>query len=168
MNIYRLRVTQFVSIACLTLASTAPLCAQPAFDLQVTDAWIRWLPANLPSAGYMTLTNRGSMAQVLIGASSTDYGEITLHQSRRIEGMNGMVPIDSIKLAPKTSIDFARDGYHLMLMQPHRSIRAGERLAITLRFSNGQSMTIPFTIRATNPSTSETLPSLASRHAVIV
>jgi periplasmic copper chaperone A len=166
MKIYRFHVSQFVSIVFLTLANTDPLLAQSAFDLQVTDAWIRWLPANLPGAGYMTLTNRGSTAQLLIGASSSDYEEITLHQTRKIGGMNGMAPIDGIKLAPKASVNFEREGYHLMLSQPHRSIRAGERIAITLRFSSGQSITVPFAVRGVDQNTHKIGHSHAARPAV--
>jgi copper(I)-binding protein len=167
MKIYGFDVSQFVSIVFLTLADTDPLPAQSALDLEVTDAWIRWLPASLPGAGYMTLTNRGSTAQLFIGASSSDYGEITLHQTRKIGAMNGMAPIDGINLAPKASVNFEREGYHLMLSQPHRSIRAGERIAITLRFSSGQSITVPFAVRGVEPSTNKTGHSYAARPAVI-
>jgi copper(I)-binding protein len=168
MKIHGFRVSQFVSILFLTLANTDPLIAQSAFDLHVTDAWIRWLPASLPGAGYMTVTNRGSMEQLLIGASSSDYEEITLHQTRTTGGMSGMAPIAGIKLAPQASVNFEREGYHLMLSQPHRSIRVGEKIAITLRFSSGQSITVPFAVRGVDQSTNKTGHSLAARPAVAV
>jgi copper(I)-binding protein len=139
-NIYVRYFVPFVS--CVALQ------AQPASGIVATEAWIRWLPANVPSAGYITLANRGSVTQVLIGASSPDYGEITLHQSRKIGGMNDMARVDAIKLGPNTSVNFLRQGYHFMLTQPQRSVGADERVPITLRFSSGESLTVQFVVRA--------------------
>jgi copper(I)-binding protein len=147
-NTYAQHFVPFVSSIFLTFSSIAALRAQPPPGIGATDAWIRWLPANVPSAGYITLANKGTVPQVLIGASSTDYGEITLHQSRNIDGMSGMAPVDAIKVGPKTSVNFLRQGYHLMLTQPHRSVGAGERVPITLRFLSGQSMSVQFVVRA--------------------
>src|SRR5450631_1987452 len=73
--------------------SLSTYAAQPSFDVQVTDAWIRWLPADLPGAGYMTLTNVGSTEQVLTGATSLEYAQVEFHQTRGSNGMNAMSPV---------------------------------------------------------------------------
>ena len=112
-----------VASALLILTGIAAHGAPAAFDIRATDAWIRWLPAGLPGAGYLTLTNAG-----------------------------GMLPIDSIILAPNVSVDFAQAGYHFMLMQPRHPLRPGERVSITLWFSSGQSITVPFAVRGANAS----------------
>lgn len=138
-----------VGAACcvlLALAIGGAHGAQSTVDMQVTDAWIRWLPANLPNAGYMTLTNRGSQTQVLVGASSTDYGAISMHHTQMTEGMTAMMPLDAVKVAPKMAVHFAQGGDHLMLMQPRRALHPGDRVPITLRFADGQSMTVSFDI----------------------
>jgi periplasmic copper chaperone A len=49
-------------------------------------------------------------------------------------------------------VDFAQAGYHFMLMQPRHPLRPGERVSITLRFSSGQSITVPFAVRGANAS----------------
>ena len=147
MNIYAQRFFPFLSSAFLTFSGTAALDARPALGIEITDAWIRWLPASVPSAGYMTLENHGSAAQALVGASSRIYGEITLHRSLKIEGMSGMAPVETLTLASKESVNFLSQGYHLMLTQPRRAIGAGERVPITLRFSSGQSVTVQFVVR---------------------
>ena len=136
-----------VSGALLIFAGMTAHCAPAAFDIRATDAWIRWLPAGLPGAGYLTLTNAGTVEQVLVGASSPDYANVSLHQTRRAQDMNGMVPIESITLAPNVSVNFAEAGYHFMLMQPRRPLRPGDRVSITLRFSSGQSVTVPLAVR---------------------
>jgi copper(I)-binding protein len=135
------------AVALLALASIASRSA-PAVDIQVKDAWIRWLPANLPAGGYVTLTNTGSAAHVLIGARSPDYGDVSIHQTHSNNGMNEMTPIDSIVLKAHASVRFAEAGYHFMLMQPTRSLHPGDRVLVTLRFADGPTITVPFLVRA--------------------
>jgi copper(I)-binding protein len=43
-----------------------------------------------------------------------------------------------------------KEGYDSMLTQSHRSIGAGERITITLRFLRGQSVTVQFVVHAVN------------------
>jgi copper(I)-binding protein len=119
-------------------------------DIQVKDAWIRWLPANVPGGGYMTMINTGSAARVLIGASSPDYGEVSMHQTRIRNGVNEMTPIASIELRPRILVRFAEGGYHLMLLQPKRPLKPGDRVLVTLRFAQGPSVEVPFEVRAGN------------------
>jgi copper(I)-binding protein len=130
------------------LVSASSVAAEAAPSVQVSEAWIRWLPANVPSAGYMLLTNTGSTPRVLIGATSPAFGEIGVHQSRTVNGVTDMAPVDSLTLPPHSNLRFAPGGYHLMLMQSSRSLRAGEHVTITLRFADGPSLDVPFEVRA--------------------
>ena len=132
------------------LGATAARPGEPSLDIQVKEAWIRWLPANVPGGGYMTVINTGSAARILIGASSPDYGEVSIHQTRNRNGMNEMTPVESIELRPLVPVRFAEGGYHLMLMQPKRSLKPGDRVLITLRFAQGPPVEVPFGVRAGN------------------
>jgi copper(I)-binding protein len=132
------------------LGTTAARAGEPAPDIQVKEAWIRWLPANVPGGGYMTVINTGSATRALVGASSPDYGEVTMHQTRLRNGMNEMTQVESIELKPRIPVRFAEGGYHLMLMQPKRSLKPGDRVLITLRFAQGPSVEVPFDVRAGN------------------
>jgi copper(I)-binding protein len=141
------------SVVLLVLASIASrsgpsdIKADPS-DIKVTDAWIRWLPANLPGAGYMTLTNTGNATYALVGASSADYAEVSFHQTRNRGGMNEMTPVDRIVLKAHSSVRFAEGGYHLMLLQPRRALHPGDSVTVMLRFGDGQTITVPFLMRA--------------------
>ena len=122
------------------LTGTAALPDAHSADVQVKDAWIRWLPANLPGGGYMTPINtRGA-----------DYGEVSIHQTRIREGLTEMARMESVELKPLIPVRFAEGGYHLMLMQPKRSLRPGDRVPITLHFAQGPSIEVPFEVRAGN------------------
>jgi copper(I)-binding protein len=130
------------------LGGTAARPGEP--DIQVKEAWIRWLPADVPGGGYMTVINTGSAVRVLIGASSPDYGEVGMHQTRLRDGVNEMTPVASIELRPRIPVRFAEGGYHLMLLQPKRPLKPGDRVLITLRFAQGPSVEVPFEVRAGN------------------
>ena len=85
-------------------------------------------PLGVPAGGYATLNNIGEKPVVLIAASSPYFGEISMHRSREHGGTITMTPVERITIDPHSSLNFAAAGYHLMMMQPTRSIEPGERV----------------------------------------
>ena len=65
-------------LACVLLAtaSTAFAAAAAPAGAKVEHAWIRWLPASLPSAGYAVIVNDSDATVRLTGARSVDYGTV--------------------------------------------------------------------------------------------
>jgi periplasmic copper chaperone A len=122
-----------------------PAAALPT--VQVEGAWIRWLPANLPAAGYATINNIGDKPVTLLAASSPGFGEISLHRNRSQSGTLEMVPVEKITIDPHSSVKFAAAGYHMMLRQPTQSIKPGDHVPITLRFADGSALTVEFEVR---------------------
>jgi copper(I)-binding protein len=117
-------------------------------DVRVTDAWIRWLPAGLPGAGYMTLTNLGAVPRLLTGASSPAYDRIEFHRTQTANGLSAMTPVESVTLEPHASLAFAEGGYHLMLIQPTHPLRPGEQVPVLLNFAGGAKLAVAFVVRA--------------------
>jgi copper(I)-binding protein len=118
-----------------------------AEDLLIEQAWIRWLPANLPAGGYLTVANHGDQPVVLVGASSPDYASVGLHRSVTTGGVNDMQPVKQISVAPHSTLSFSATGYHLMLMMPVRPVAPGDRVPITLRFADGRRQVVDFEVR---------------------
>jgi len=127
--------------AALAHAADAPL------RVTATDAWIRWLPGDLPAGGYLTLRNDGETAQALVSASSDAFAVVTLHQSRINAGVSSMQPVQRIALSPHQSLSFAASGYHIMLERAVRPLHPGDRVPITLHWQNGSTLTVPFEVR---------------------
>jgi hypothetical protein len=130
-----------------TVADSPP-AATPA--IHVRTAWIRWLPAGVPAAGYLTLTNTGDKTLHLIAASSRSYRDISIHRTVSHGDMEDMMPVKELALEPHQTLDFESTGYHLMLMRPASSAVGGP-VAITLRFSDGSELTVPFEVRKNAP-----------------
>jgi copper(I)-binding protein len=61
--------------------SSADDCARGLREIKIEDAWIRWLPADLPAAGYVRMTTRAPRAVTLVGAASPAYAHVSLHRS---------------------------------------------------------------------------------------
>jgi copper(I)-binding protein len=130
-----------------TLADSRPA---PKPTIQVLAAWIRWLPAGLPAAGYLTLTNTGPKPLVLRSASSPWYAAVSIHRTVTRAGVEEMRPVTDLTLGPHQTLDFESKGYHLMLMQPKDAsaeTAAGTMVPVTLRFSDGSILTVPFELR---------------------
>jgi periplasmic copper chaperone A len=126
--------------------------AQDGAAVQVRDSWVRWLPGNLPAGGYLTLTNNADIPIKLIGAACDAYGSVSLHQSRLQGGTVEMSPVEAITVKPHSSLNFATGGYHLMLMQPNRPLKPGDRIVITLKFARLAPIAVQFELLAPNAS----------------
>jgi copper(I)-binding protein len=143
-----------VTMAAAWVALALPVAVAGTPAVRVENAWIRWLPADLPSAGYATLINTGERPEVLIGASSPDYGEVSVHQNVMRNGTVEMRPVERITIDPHSSLRLAAAGYHMMLMQPTKAHKPGDGVTITLRFLSG-AVTTQFEVRPADSSASQ-------------
>ncbi|MDE2120924.1 MAG: copper chaperone PCu(A)C [Betaproteobacteria bacterium] len=121
--------------------------AGPKAPVRVSDAWIRWLPAGLPAGGYMRLHNDGAHMVALIGASSADYGEVMVHHSEMKNGTMHMLPVEKVEIPAHGDQMFQPGGYHIMLMHPRKPVAPGQQVPITLKFSDGTTLEVPFEVR---------------------
>jgi periplasmic copper chaperone A len=115
--------------------------------VHVDNPWIRWLPAGVPAAGYLTLVNTGDASVTLMAADSPNFGSVTIHRSVAREGVMRMEEVKEIAVAPHSRVDFSAQGYHLMLMNPLQPIESAVQIPITLHFRDGTSLTVAFEVR---------------------
>lgn len=114
----------------------------------VRDAWVREAPPGTTMmAGYMELRNNTSRPRILVAASSSGFEGVMIHRSIVKDGMAGMAHAPQIELAPKAGMIFAPGGYHLMLMNPKRTPRAGDAVVINLEFRGGLVLPVAFEVR---------------------
>jgi copper(I)-binding protein len=135
-------------LASLFVASSATAAA--ASGVHASHAWIRLLPGDLPAGGYVTLTNDSAAPAALVGASSTAYREIMLHQSSSAGGMSRMAMVDSIAIPAHGEAILAPAGYHLMMMHAAKPLSAGDTVKLTLQFADGSSLPVDFETRPAN------------------
>ena len=129
----------------LLLAAILTAHAGPP-PVTVSEARVRWLPGDLPMAGYFGIVSHAPGPLRLVGASSPAFGEVMLHRSREASGMARMESVHGVTLNPDLPFVFAPGGYHLMLMQRKRELQPGDEVPVTLEFSDGETLTVRFTV----------------------
>lgn len=116
-------------------------------SIDISDAWIRHLPGDRPMAGYFVMENRGEVDRRLLGASSTAFGAVRMHQSTDQDGTASMQPVDSVTVPAGGRIAFEAGGYHLMLMQRQKDLEVGDRVTVTFELDDGVERSAVFPIK---------------------
>jgi hypothetical protein len=137
-----------LSAALAALLSAFTFAADSGAGIEARDAWIRWLPADIPNGAYLTLINAGTAPRVLVSAMSPDFAAVSFHQTRTVNGVSEMSAVSNLTVRPQNSLRFAPGGYHIMLMQPLRALHPGDHVPITLRFADGTSLQVSFEVRS--------------------
>lgn len=140
---------QLILVFLLLAGTPLPAADEPAHSIVAEAAWIREAPpGGSPLAGYMTLKNIGQESVKLTGVTSPLFARIEIHQSR-IEGdVAKMEQKNSLTLKSGQSLSLAPGGYHLMLFNPERELRAGDRVSLTLNFKDQEPLTINAELRS--------------------
>jgi copper(I)-binding protein len=121
--------SMFVAVA-LTLPFALPASAQ---SVTVKEAWIRGtVPGQSGTGAFMELT--GKTAARLVGASSSAAKIVEVHSMKMENGVMKMSAVDGVDLPPGKPVRLAPGGYHVMLMELHKPLSAGERVPLRLSF----------------------------------
>ncbi|MBT8132608.1 MAG: copper chaperone PCu(A)C [Gammaproteobacteria bacterium] len=128
---------KLILVMLMAVISTA--CTRPA--VSVNNAWIRLPPPNMGmTAGYVQIHNQTHETITIVGASSDAFADVSLHESRVVDGMSEMVRLRSVAVAPGDKLLLAPGGLHLMLSQPLREFERGDSLNITLQLANNENL----------------------------
>ncbi len=122
--------------------------------LMITDAWVREAPPNTTVlAGYMTLHNRTDGFRVLENVSSPGFEKIEVHKMEIRDGVVRMLPVRFLEIGPGREIHLQPGGYHMMLRNPKKKLRAGDIVTLELHFKRMDAKTIKVPVkRAANSS----------------
>ena len=124
MKIERLWV---VALVCLGLWSSARA------QVTVERAWVRTTVPNQASSGaFMHITALRDVR--LTGARSPVAGVVEVHEMKIDNGIMRMRPVGDLSITAGQSIELKSGGYHLMMMDLKRQLKAGETVALTLEF----------------------------------
>lgn len=119
-----------------------------AGGITVTDSWIREAPPGAKAtAAYMTISNASSQTVQLDSAASADFEMIEMHRTEMHDGMAHMKKQTGIRIEAGKSVQLKPGDFHLMLMRPRRSLKAGDQCGLQLRFDNGESIAVQAIVR---------------------
>jgi hypothetical protein len=107
-----------------------------AGDLVVSQAWTRATPNGAKiGGGYLTIENKGTTPDRLIGGSADIAGKLEVHEMAMKNGVMTMRPLDKgLTIDPGKTVKLAPGGYHLMMFDLKSPLKKGEVVPITLKF----------------------------------
>jgi copper(I)-binding protein len=151
MDIGRPTLTSIVAACVAALVAVALARAQDvkAGDLVVSAAWSRATPSGAKiGGGYLTIENKGSTPDKLIGGSTEVAGAVQVHEMSTQNGIMKMRPVEGgLTIEPGETVKLAPGGYHLMLMDLKAPLKQGEKLPVTLDFEKAGKLTVTFDVR---------------------
>lgn len=131
---------KWLSFWILALTLSSPLSnAQNIEPLNVTGAWIREGPPVVSTlAGYAQVENLTDRKIALVSATSPDFAAVEFHRTEIVNGLARMREEKVIVIAAGSSVSFQPGGLHMMLLNPPRALKAGDRARVELRLDDGR------------------------------
>lgn len=144
-----MRKTTFIA-ACLLMAGTAAAHEYQIGDLAINHPVARATPVNAPvSAGYMTITNKGTEADRLVSASVNFAGEAQIHEMSMQGDVMKMRELENgLDIPPGEETVLQPGGLHLMFMQLEKQLKEGEKYTATLIFDKAGSIEVTFNVES--------------------
>ena len=124
-------------------ASKAAPAGKPGVTIAGGRLVLPAVPGN-PGAAYFQVDNSAG-ADVAIAAIAIDGTEKTeVHQTTG----DTMTKVDSVEIAPSTSIKFEPGKLHVMVFNPAASLKPGANTEMTITFADGDKTSAPLKIEA--------------------
>lgn len=132
MNLYR--VLSFFIIA--LMAS----CTQADSEVVISNVWVRAsAPGQEVGAAYMTL--QSGHGTTLVKTESAAAGSVEIHSMTMDNGVMKMRRMDTLPLVAGKPTKLEPGGFHLMLFDLKKPLKAGEQAEFTLHFKDSAGKT---------------------------
>ncbi|MFM9914310.1 MAG: copper chaperone PCu(A)C [Rhizobacter sp.] len=105
-------------------------------------------PGQQVGAGYLKLANQGA-ADRLMSATSPVAASVEMHTMTMEGDVMKMRQVDGIDVPAGHTVELKPGGFHLMLMGLKAPLRAGDKLALTLKFEKAGEIVV--TVNVENP-----------------
>lgn len=136
--------------AALALLAVGPATAHEfkSGPIEVVHPWARATPpAAKVGGGYAEIRNDGAEPDRLVSATAEVAGRVEIHQMGMKDGVMTMRPVeDGVPVPANGSAALAPGGFHLMMMELKRPLKAGESFAGTLTFEKAGTIAVTFEV----------------------
>ena len=117
------------------LVSMLLACSKQAPEINITDNWVRATAEGQDvGAAYMTITSASDTSLVKVESSASD--SIEIHSMSMENGIMKMRMLEQLDLKAKTPNKLTPGGFHLMLFDLKKPLKAGETVSFSLHFKN--------------------------------
>ena len=147
------KLSRILALAAFSaMAFAAPVRADDvkAGDLVITQAWSRATPGGAKVAGgYLTIENKGSAPDKLVGVSAEIAGKVEVHEMATDNGVMKMRPLEKgLAIDPGKTVKLAPGGHHLMMQELKGPLKQGDKVPVTLEFEKAGKVAVTLDVQA--------------------
>lgn len=128
------------------LVTATPVAAAAKARLSVEGAWVRTTTGakdTSATAVYLTIVNPGDEDVKMTSADCADAGVVQMHEMVPLDGKMIMQETkEGIPVPAGSDAHLIPGGFHIMLMMLNRTVAVGNRVSLTLHFSDGGSLEV--------------------------
>lgn len=126
---------KLILVGLLPFAAVAsPSYAEDA-KLSIEKPWARAsIGTSRPTAAFLTIVNRASAPDRLLGVSSPAAARVEVHRTEIKDGSATMMKVEGVVVPAGGTVEFKPGSYHIMLMKLTAQVTKGTRLPLTLTF----------------------------------
>jgi periplasmic copper chaperone A len=131
-----------IAITCFTnVANANPITVDNSYVREV-------IPGNNVTSAYMAINNGSDKDIMLVGATSDISPRVEIHAHAMEDGMMKMRQLASLNVSAKQSVFLQPMGFHLMMFEIDKPVKAGEIVTITLLFNDGSEVKLNAPVRS--------------------
>ncbi|MGO4125812.1 copper chaperone PCu(A)C [Inquilinus sp. YAF38] len=146
------RLRSAVLAAALALLAIGPAAAHEfkSGSIEVVHPWARATPpAAKVGGGYAEIRNHGSEPDRLVSVTAEVAGRVEIHEMGVKDGIMTMRPVEGgVPVPANSTAALAPGGYHLMLLELKRPLKAGESFAGTMTLEKAGTIPVTFDVQS--------------------
>ena len=118
-------------------------------DIRVSGAWARETVAGQSAtASYMTIANRGSREDRLLGVEADAPATASVHETSTTDGVARMRAVSGLEIPGGRALQLEPGGAHVMVTGLTSPLRAGDSLKLRLRFETSGERVIDVPVKS--------------------
>ena len=139
----------FLGAAFLLVGGLAAAETYSAGGLQIDSPWARATPKGATvGAGYLTITNKGTESDRLVGGSAAPASRFEVHTTVMENGVARMRQVNGQEIKPGETVELKPGGTHVMFTGLKQPLSQGQTVKGTLVFEKAGMVTIEFAVQA--------------------
>ncbi|OWJ56736.1 copper chaperone PCu(A)C [Inquilinus limosus] len=143
-----LRSAAFAAALALLATGAATAHEFKSGPIEVAHPWARATPpAAKVGGGYAEIRNDGAEPDRLVSVTAEVAGRVEIHEMGLKDGVMTMRPVEGgVPVPANGTAALAPGGFHLMMMDLKRPLKAGESFAGTLTFEKAGTIAVTFEV----------------------
>jgi copper(I)-binding protein len=165
-NIFRVIFVFFLYLFIIAGLFTAEAHEFQVGTLDIGHPWSRPTPkdANI-AGGYLTITNKGKVADRLIGGASPAASQIEVHEMANVDGMMKTRALaGGLEIKPGKTVELKPGAYRILLLGLKEPLQIGQKVKGTLVFEKAGPVEIVYNVEENPEASNSTSGAALHKH----